>query len=68
MISFKKAYAAPPKVILCPANSVAAALAGNGQVFARKATITKNSFEIVSGGRTLVAGDNYSWTYQVVEK
>lgn len=69
-ITYNTAYtgAAPPRVILVPANAAAAALAGVTQAFVAQSGGSINaSFAITAGPTGLAATTAYSWNYMVIQ-
>lgn len=65
--TFSAAYGSAPKVVLlAPANAAAAALSGNGAVFADAANLATTGFALSAGSTALAAGVTYKWFYHVL--
>jgi hypothetical protein len=66
-ISFSSAYAVGPKmIIVCPANTAAAALTGTGLVWADQGGISTGGFTLNVGSTALAASTQYRWYYHVI--
>lgn len=66
-ISFGQAFGSAPRaIILSPANSAAAALSGNAQVYADQASTSTTVFVVKVGSTALGASTAYKWHYAVI--